>query len=141
MHRTPTPFAVAFGARLPTARQEGGVGDDDAKSWQYSRLSGWRLFFSVMMETATRTAAASRLMPAQVVVDMAGRSLTRSGRFRPRGFPQALLGSRMRGCARRNCSSASSVVFVAPPEELEDGYFERPTPLLFVAGEGHATTW
>ncbi|CBJ27619.1 hydrolase, alpha/beta fold family protein, putative [Ectocarpus siliculosus] len=28
-----------------------------------------------------------------------------------------------------------------PPEDLEDGYFERPTPLLLVAGEGQPAAW
>lgn len=43
--------------------------------------------------------------------------------------------------ARRRCSSASVVTFAAPPEELEDGYFERPTPILLVAGEGQSPDW
>lgn len=42
---------------------------------------------------------------------------------------------------RRRSSSASSVVFTAPPEDLEEGYFERPTPLLLVAGEAQPAAW
>jgi len=38
-------------------------------------------------------------------------------------------------------SSTSALVFTSPPEELEDGFFERPTPLLLVAGEGQPSTW
>lgn len=38
-------------------------------------------------------------------------------------------------------SSASTLMFTSPPEELEDGFVERPTPLLLVAGEGQPSTW
>ncbi|CAM9165986.1 unnamed protein product, partial [Hapterophycus canaliculatus] len=38
-------------------------------------------------------------------------------------------------------TSTSPIVFAAPPDELEDGYFERPTPLLLVAGEGQPASW
>ena len=38
-------------------------------------------------------------------------------------------------------SSRSTLVFTAPSEELEEGLFERPTPLLLVAGEGQPSTW
>eukprot|EP00752_Nemacystus_decipiens_P006783 g6092.t1 len=41
----------------------------------------------------------------------------------------------------RNVTSASRVTFTAPPEDLEDGYFERPTPVLLVAGEGQPASW
>lgn len=43
--------------------------------------------------------------------------------------------------SRRGFASASVVTFTAPPEELEDGYFERPTPLLLVAGESQPAAW
>eukprot|EP00904_Undaria_pinnatifida_P003373 jgi/Undpi1/13036/HiC_scaffold_8.g02699.m1 len=43
--------------------------------------------------------------------------------------------------ACRSYASGSMVKFLAPPEELEDRYFERPTPILLVAGEGQSTDW
>lgn len=53
----------------------------------------------------------------------------------------ASLGSGGSGIGRRKNSSASRVVFAATPEDLEDGHFERPTPLLLVAGEGQPAAW
>ncbi|CAM9533054.1 unnamed protein product [Ectocarpus sp. 8 AP-2014] len=62
----------------------------------------------------------------------------------PQGFPA--LPSSARGEGRRCSSSSSSsstpaIDFAMPPEDLEDGYFERPTPLLLVAGEGQPAAW
>lgn len=57
-----------------------------------------------------------------------------------RGSLRSLRNSR-RACGGRKSRSVSTVVFTPPPEELEEGHFERPTPLLLVAGEGQPATW
>lgn len=57
-------------------------------------------------------------------------------------FDVSSLKSGARGwCGQRKMSSTSRVTFTAPPEDLEAGCFERPTPLLLVAGEGQPSTW
>lgn len=43
--------------------------------------------------------------------------------------------------ARRSSSKALAVTFTAPPDNLMEGCFERPTPLLLVAGEGQPASW
>lgn len=42
---------------------------------------------------------------------------------------------------RRRSSTRSTVTFTSPPDELEEGCFERPTPLLLVAGECEPAEW
>ncbi|CAN0378260.1 unnamed protein product [Ectocarpus fasciculatus] len=93
------------------------------------------------------TAAAARWSFAkQGVTAVAARCLSQRLRH-PQGFPA--VPSSARGDGRRCSSSSSSssssstspIDFAAPPEDLEDGYFERPTPLLLVAGEGQPAAW
>ncbi|CAM9677922.1 unnamed protein product [Ectocarpus sp. 8 AP-2014] len=90
------------------------------------------------------TAAAARWSSAKAsVIAVAVRCLSQRLPH-PQGFPA--LPSSARGEGRR-CSSSSgssstpAIDFAMPPEDLEDGYFERPTPLLLVAGEGQPAAW
>ena len=64
-------------------------------------------------------------------------SLVKDREERPKGLIDCgtASGGRQSGLASR------AATFIEPPEELEDGYFERPTPLLLVAGEAQSPAW
>ncbi|CAM9263233.1 unnamed protein product [Scytosiphon promiscuus] len=111
-----------------------------------------------LADAAGATAAAARRSSGKVAVAFATNSPRRNRRCPNQGVSalhttsgRRLLGflslssrmePRIQSFRRRMSSSSSSpIVFAAPPDELEDGYFERPTPLLLVAGEGQPPSW
>lgn len=136
-----TPFAVASGVGSATATTRRAKLRQGRTIPAIFHAEGWRLVPPAMLEAATRTAAAARLRSAQVVVGSPRKSLSRGGRLLHQDISMASLGSGVSGLVGRKYSSVSPIVFMAPPEELLEGYFERPTPLLLVAGEGHAASW